>query len=97
MKPAEKIERLIKKSHYKATPQTYNKALGSFLQAVDEHNKQKSALTEPIIRKIIMKNSFTKLAAAAVIIIAVLVVIDNIGPHSVALADVLAKVEQTRA
>jgi hypothetical protein len=94
MKPAEKIERLIKKSRYKASPETYNKALDSFLQAVDEHKRQKSALTEPNIRRIIMKSRITKLAAAAVIIIAVLVVIDNIGPSSVALAEVLDKVKQ---
>ena len=97
MKPAEKIERLIKKSRYKATPETYNKALGSFLQAVDEHIRQKSAPTKPIIRRIIMKNPFTKLAAAAVIIIAALLVMYNTGPSSVALADVLAKVEQAKA
>jgi outer membrane lipoprotein-sorting protein len=79
MKPAEKIERLIKKSRYKANPETYKKALGSFLQAVDEHQRQKSASTEPIIRRIIMKSPITKLAAAAVIIIAVLIGINQIG------------------
>jgi outer membrane lipoprotein-sorting protein len=79
MKPAEKIERLIKKSRYKATPDAYNKALGSFLQAVDEHERQKSAPTEPNIWRIIMKNPVTKLAAAAVIIIAVLIGINQIG------------------
>ncbi len=68
MKPAEKIERLIKKSRYKASPEAYNKALGSFLQAVDAHEKQKSALAEPNIWRIIMKSRITKLAAAAVII-----------------------------
>jgi len=97
MKPAEKIERLIKKSRYKASPETYKKALGSFLQAVDEHLRQKSTPTEPIIRRIIMKNPFTKLAAAAVIMIAALLAIYNTGPSSVALADVLAKVEQAKA
>ena len=35
MKPAEKIERLIKKSRYKASPEVYDRALDSFLQAVD--------------------------------------------------------------
>ncbi|MHC4461614.1 MAG: LolA family protein [Planctomycetota bacterium] len=71
MKPAEKIERLIKKSRYKASPEAYDKALGSFLQEVDDYEKQKSALTGPNIWRIIMKSRITKLAAAAVIIIAV--------------------------
>jgi len=72
MKPAEKIEQLIKKSRYKANPETYDKALGSFLQAVDVHEKQKSAQTEPNIWRIIMKSKITKLTAAAVIIIAIM-------------------------
>ncbi len=72
MRPAEKIERLIKKSRYKASPEAYDKALGSFLQAVDDYEKQKPALTEPNIWRIIMKSRITKLAAAAVIIVAVI-------------------------
>ncbi len=68
MKPAEKIERLIKKSRYKAGTEAYDKALGSFLQAVDAYEKQKPALTEPNIWRIIMKSKITKLATAAVII-----------------------------
>lgn len=72
MKPAEKIERLIKKSRYKAGPETYDKALDSFLQAVDAHEKQKSALTEPNIWRIIMRSKITKIAAAAVIALVVL-------------------------
>jgi outer membrane lipoprotein-sorting protein len=47
-----------------------------------------------ILLEYIMKSRITKLAAAAVIIIAVLLVIDNIGPSSVALAGVLEKVKQ---
>ena len=72
MKPAEKIERLIKKSRYKASTEAYDKALGSFLQAVDAYEKQKSALTEQNIWRIIMKSKITKLATAAVIIAAIM-------------------------
>ena len=75
MKPAKKIERLIKKSRYKASSEVYDKALSSFLQAVDAYEKQKPALTEPNIWRIIMKSKITKIAAAAVIIIAVMIVI----------------------
>ncbi|MHC4309446.1 MAG: hypothetical protein ACYS3N_13205 [Planctomycetota bacterium] len=72
MKPAKKIEKLIKKSRYKASPDAYDKALGSFLQEVDAYEKQKSALTEPNIWRIIMKSPITKLAAAAVIVAAIM-------------------------
>ena len=71
MKPAEKIERLIKKSRYKASDEAYDKALGSFLQAVDAYEKQNSALTEQNIWRIIMKSKITKITAAAVIVLAV--------------------------
>jgi outer membrane lipoprotein-sorting protein len=93
MKPAEKIERLIKKSRYKAGPEAYDKALDSFLQAVDAYEKQKPALTEPNIWRIIMKSRMTKIAAAAVIIIVILIGINYFGGPidgaSVAFADVV--------
>ncbi|MGB2810075.1 MAG: LamG domain-containing protein [Sedimentisphaerales bacterium] len=97
MKPAEKIERLIKKSRYKASPDAYNKALGSFLQEVDAYAKGKSALTEPNVRRIIMKNPITKLAAAAVIIIAVLIGIHQITGSGVAWAEVVSNIGKVRA
>ncbi len=52
---------------------------------------------EQKIWRIIMKSRITKITAAAVIMIAALLAIYNIGPSSVALADVLAKVEQAKA
>ncbi len=97
MRPAENIERLIKKSRYKASTEAYDKALGSFLQAVDAYEKQKLALTEPNIWRIIMKSKITKAAAAAVIIIAVLIGINHfggsLGGGSVAFADVLKYIQ----
>ncbi|MFC1794147.1 hypothetical protein ACFL3Q_11235 [Planctomycetota bacterium] len=79
MKPVEKIEKLIKERRYKASAETYDKALGSFLQAVDKHIGQKSAPTEPKIWRRIVNSRITKLAAAAVIIIAAYVVIHQSG------------------
>ena len=72
MKPAKKIEELIKKNRYKAKQEVYDKALGSFLQAVDDYKKEKSAFNGPNIWRIIMKGKMIKLAAAAVIAIVVL-------------------------
>ena len=79
MKPVDRLERLIKERRYKADAETYDKALGSFLQAVDEHIEQKSAPTEPKIWRRIVKSRITKLAAAAVIMIAACVVIHQSG------------------
>jgi outer membrane lipoprotein-sorting protein len=72
MKPAKKIEKLIKRNHYKAKPEVYDKALGNFLQVVDDYKKEKSAFDGPNIWRIIMKGKMIKLAAAAVIAIVVL-------------------------
>ncbi len=98
MKPAEKIKRLIKKSRYKASPEAYDKALGSFLQAVDAYKKQKSAITEPNMWRIIMKSKITKLAAAAMIIIAAIIALHNgsvdIASPAFGIEDVLAAMQQ---
>lgn len=79
MKPAEKLERLIKGRRYKASTEDYDKALGGFLQAVDEHVNEKSAPAEPKLWRRIMSSRITKLAAAAVIIIVAYVVIHQSG------------------
>jgi outer membrane lipoprotein-sorting protein len=91
MKPAEKIERLIKKGRYKASPEAYDRVLDSFLQAVDAYEKQKSALTELNIWRTIMKSRISKVAAAAVIIIAILIGVLQFGDsiESVAIADIV--------
>jgi len=77
MKPAENIEKLIKKARFKATNQTYQSTLNSFLQGVEDYKKQKPAPTQPNIWRIIMKNKMTKFAVAAGIVIAVLVGINQ--------------------
>ncbi len=70
MKPTDKIERLIEQNRYKATIETYNKTLGSFMQAVDNYEKQRSTSTDSRISRTIMK--ITKFAAA-VIFVAVII------------------------
>ena len=79
MKPVERIEKLIKERRYKASAKTYDKALGSFLQAVDDHLKYKAAPNELILWRKIMKSRITKLATAAVILITAYVVLQQSG------------------
>jgi len=98
MKPTNKIERLVEKSRYKASPDSYDKTLHSFMQAVDDYKKQKSTSTEPNISRTIMK--ITKLAAA-VIFIAVIVGLhqfsSSIRGTSIAWADVAERLEKVRS
>jgi len=71
MRPTEDIKRLIKKLHNTTSAQMDERVLTDVLRALEESEK-KSAQTRPNIRRIIMKSPITKLAAAAVIIVGVL-------------------------
>jgi outer membrane lipoprotein-sorting protein len=99
MSPSESIEKLIKKLRYQAKAETQERILGNVLQTLDTLEMQKPGAVAPNIRSIIMKSPITKLAAAAVIILAILAGLPflNNGGSSITLAGVLEKVEQTRA
>jgi len=92
MRPAEDIDKLIKKLRYKAGAETHDRVLGNVLQALDESEKQKAGATAPNIWRTIMKSPVTKIAAAAVIIIGVLTVMHFVGSPfaaTVTFADVI--------
>jgi len=73
MKPMDNMEEEIKKNlNFTASVKMRDRILDDILQAKDKSRKEKSATSEPNIGRIIMKSPITKLAAAAVIIIAVL-------------------------
>lgn len=98
MRPSENIEKLIKKLRYKTSPETHNRVLGNVLQALDEKEKQKPGVFVPDTWRTIMKSTITRLAAAAVIIIAVFVGIHQFGGDgaSVAFADIVEQLANAR-
>jgi len=98
MRPAEDIKRLIKNLTDKTSAQMDERVLKDVLSTLEESEKNKSALVEPNIRRIIMKSRITKFAAAAVIIIAVLIGVHRFGNsmESVAFADVLENVRNSK-
>ena len=77
MKPSENIEESISQRRYRATAEAYDKALGSFMQAVDDHEKQKPAAVGPNIRRIITTSRIVKLGAAAAIVVTTLSVLSH--------------------
>ena len=77
MRPAEYVEKQIRKLQYKTSAETHENILNNVIQAIDE--KQKPGATVPDERRIIMKNSITKLAVAAMIIVAILLGINLLG------------------
>ena len=91
MRPTDNINKLIKKLHVKAGPELDSRVHDDISKALAESKQIESALKKPNIWRIIMKNKTTKLAAVAVIIIAVLIGINqfggSIGGDSVAFGD----------
>jgi hypothetical protein len=97
MKPADKIKDLIKNLRYKPSAEAHNRMLNNVLKVLDENKTSHSA--QPSFGRIIMKSKITKLAAAAVIIIAALLAVTLFGPPEVAkvaLADVIEPILNAR-
>jgi len=80
MKPANGMEEAIKKNlNFTASAEMRERIFTDVMSAQEESKKTKSALAGPNIRSIIMKSPITKLAAAAVIIIAAMIGINYFG------------------
>ena len=97
MKSAENIEKFIKNMDLDIDINTEKERviLGELFEAHEKSKKMKSALVRPNIRRLIMKNPITKLAAAAVIVIAVFIGIEQFDTNSssVVWADVAERFE----
>ncbi|MHC4212561.1 MAG: hypothetical protein ACYSWP_04205 [Planctomycetota bacterium] len=89
MKPSEKIEKLIKDVNIKTNTQTDKAVLDDILNTFE-----KSAGQSPKIWRIIMKSRMTKLTAAAVIIMTVVVGIQQYG-ISTAWGQLVERIEQS--
>ncbi len=100
MRPAENIEKLLKNINIDTNAKTDNAVLGDVIEAFEKSKGKKTSATEQNIWRIIMKSPITKLAAAAVIIVAVilgLTITDGPDIASVAWSEVIEKVEQIPA
>jgi len=71
MKSLEEVEKLVKRFRIKPTVKMSEKTLADALKAQDEIKKTESTAIQPNIWRIIKRRRITKLAAAAVIILAV--------------------------
>ena len=97
MRPAENIEKLIKNINIDTNAKIDEEVLGDVVEAFEKSKVKKTSAIEQNIWRIIMKSRITKIAAAAVIIIAVMVGINYIGGSpdgaTVVWADVLKNME----
>ncbi len=99
MRPADNINESIKKLHVKTSPDLDKRVHDEISMALAESKQTKSASSEPNIWRTIMKSRITKLAAAAVIIIACVIGLSlwRTTGSGIALADVLARIEKVKA
>jgi hypothetical protein len=73
------IEKLLNKMHFKASDETQKRILHETLKAHDKTKNEEPPQAKPVLWRIIMKSKLTKVAVAAVIIIAILVAISQFG------------------
>lgn len=98
MRPTEDIEKTVKKLNFTASAKLHDRILDDVLDAQDERKKSKSASAGPNIRRTIMKSRIGKLAAVAVIVIAVVggIYMLEDTSTSVALGQVKAAMEKVK-
>jgi outer membrane lipoprotein-sorting protein len=89
MRPAEDMDKQIKKLRYKADAETHDRIFGNVMKALDEYEKQKTGTAAPDIWRIIMKSPITKIAAAAIIIIAASIALNQIYVTTPAFAEIV--------
>jgi len=91
MRPAEDMDKQIKKLRYKADAETHDRIFGNVMLALDEYEKQKTGAKAPDIWRIIMKSPITKIAAAVMVIAGVLIAMHFVGlsTTTVTFADVI--------
>lgn len=98
MRSADNINNLIMKLQLKASTDLDRRVHKDISKALAESDKTKSAITQPNIGRTIMKSRITKIAAAAVIVVAVLICINQFsGPGtSLAWGEVAKKIQASR-
>lgn len=69
MRPAENIEKLVKKLRYQSSDESRKRIFDNVAAVLDDKQKRKPAIIRPNLWRIFMKRKITKLTAAAVIII----------------------------
>ena len=101
MRSAEKIKRLFAKSNITVDLKVDDRIIGDALTVLDKSERIKSVSAEPNIWRMVTKSRLTKLAAAALIIIAMILGINHLGGSmdgaNVAWGDVLEEMKNVRS
>jgi hypothetical protein len=99
MKTADSLRKLIHNSIVETSVQTDQRILKDALERLEKVRQDRLAGARPNVWRLIMKTPITKLATAAVVIIACLIGLSfwRTTGSGIALADVLARIEQVKA
>jgi len=97
MRPADEIEDIVKKTSFKAGPEMDKDLWAEISKAQNEFHKTILAPSQYNIGRIIMKRRITKLAAAAVIIIAVFTISLQLSTSGVAWGALVEKIESVES
>jgi len=101
MRPADDIRRFIDKAAVGTNPDTDRAVLETVLKAHEEATDRISVTARPSVRNLIMKNSYVKLALAAVVVLAVILGLSEFlgtgRTSGVVWAQVLEKTEEISA
>jgi len=99
MKSLQDIQKIVAKFNVKPGPEMRSKVLDEALEIQRNQNQQSISDTKLNIWRIIMKSPITKLATAAVVVIACLIGLSfwRTTGSGIALADVLARIEKANA
>jgi len=79
MRSSEDVKKLIKNAEMHSDQGVNQAVLTDLLHQIDKTQEKKSAVMQPKIRRTIMKSPITKLSAAAVIAVAVLIAMNQFG------------------
>ena len=79
MKKSKNIEDSVKHIEITVSPELHDRVFGKLLKQIKETENQRSVKSQPNIWRIIMKSKITKFTAAALIIIAVIIGITQLG------------------
>ena len=99
MRPIAKIKTLFAQSNVTVGSEADSKMVNDALSAFDESMRTETAVVQPSVRRIIMKSPITKLAAAAVIIITIvlsIVVSDKLANPAYAITDLPRLFEEAK-
>ncbi|KPK41903.1 MAG: hypothetical protein AMJ65_08495, partial [Phycisphaerae bacterium SG8_4] len=95
MRSSEDVEKLIRNAEMHSDPEANQAVLTDLLHQFDKTQEQEPAAMQPSIGRTIMRSPITKIAAAAVLVIAVLIGMNHLGGSatSVVWGEVVRNVE----